>query len=93
MSAATGWDRGGVYYADPLNAHEHNQTSISEADIERRCGKFLEHFRIDNQFIYRYYNMLNRLVISFVAMLPTGKIISLLSYRTFNLTMNKLPLV
>ena len=51
--AAVGWDRGGVYYADPLNAHQQNQSGLGEAELVRRCGRFLEHFRIDNQFIYR----------------------------------------
>lgn len=52
--AATGWDRGNVSAANYLGGMD-GEVNDSDSILHRKCDSFLENFRIENQFIYRYY--------------------------------------
>lgn len=52
MALASGWDGGRVFYNNTLGVASeagHDQETV----LQNKCLAFLEHFRIDNQFIYR----------------------------------------
>jgi len=51
--AATGWDRGGISAANYLGGPGIDSND-SDSVLGRKCDGFLENFRIENQFIYRY---------------------------------------
>lgn len=61
--SASGWDASRVYYHNTLgvapttgNASENSNNSGADSDaaVQRKCLAFLENFRIDAQFPYRY---------------------------------------
>jgi hypothetical protein len=53
MTSTGGWDSGRVYYNNTLNVAS-DGAGDAENVLQSKCLSFLEHFRIDNQFIYRY---------------------------------------
>lgn len=52
MATASGWDAGRVWFNNTLGVASAS-SGESEAATLAKCLAFLEHFRIDNQFIYR----------------------------------------
>lgn len=60
MAAASGWDTSRVFYHNtlgvPTSGNGANGTECSDSDIllRRKCLLFLENFRIEAQFPYRY---------------------------------------
>lgn len=50
---ASGWDRGTVSAANYLGGPSTDAFDL-DSTLRRKCDAFLENFRIENQFIYRY---------------------------------------
>ena len=53
MALASGWDSGRVFYNNTLGVASEGGNE-QESVLRGKCLAFLEHFRIENQFIYRY---------------------------------------
>lgn len=53
---ASGWDTGNVFYHNTLGITPNADNGNTDSDIifQQKCLAFLEQFRIENQFIYRY---------------------------------------
>ena len=52
MATGNGWDKGRVTFHNTLGVPSEAAGDL-ESVLQGKCLAFLEHFRIDNQFIYR----------------------------------------